>query len=140
MVENFDNTAYLAYLQRLTDALVSVVENDRVGTPRFVRWLDRIDPESSIDDSLSLVVGICNRIFDGEPNRVERSGNSESHGTIHAVWASGSSALISVGRSGAPSRSNEASEPEIMLLGSSGAIYFDGSLVGGKRTVEQVSS
>ena len=138
MVENFDNTAYRAYIQRLTDALVSAVENDRVGTPRFIRWLDRISPESSIDGSASLVVEICNRIFDGEPSRVERYGNSELHVSIHAVWASGSSALISVGRSSVPTRSDEALEPEIMLLGLSGAIYFDGSL-GGKRTVEQVS-
>ena len=56
MIENFDNTAYLAYVQRLADALVSVVENDRVGTPHFVRWPDRIDPESSIDNSLSFVI------------------------------------------------------------------------------------
>tara|TARA_B110000467_G_scaffold109118_1_gene99442 strand:- start:72 stop:470 length:399 start_codon:yes stop_codon:yes gene_type:complete len=131
MLENSENTAYL---QRLADSLVSTVGNDRVGTPRFVRWLDRLDPEVSIDDSMSLIVEICNRIFDGEPSRLERSGNGESHGTIHAVWANGSSALISVG----PSGSNEASEPEIMLLGSAGAIYFDGTL-GGQRTVDQVS-
>ena len=56
MIENFDNTAYLAYVQRLAGALVSVVDKDRVGTPHFVRWLDRIDPESSIDNSLSFVI------------------------------------------------------------------------------------
>ena len=130
MLENFENTGYV---QRLADALISAVGNDRVGTPRFVCWLDRLDPEVSVDDSMSLSVEICNRIFGGEPSRLERSGNGESHGTIHAVWANGSSALISVG----PSGSNESSEPEIMLLGSSGAIYFDGTL-GGQRTAEQV--
>ena len=130
MLENSENTGYV---QQLADALISTVGDDRIGTPRFVRWLDRLDPEVSVDGSMSLIVEICNRIFDGEPSRLERSGNGEFHGTIHAVWANGSSALISVGPSGA----NESLEPDIMLLGSSGAVYFDGTL-GGQRTVEQV--
>lgn len=135
MLENSRNSAYF---ERLSDSLVSTVNEDRIGTPRFVRWFDRIDPETSVDESLSLAVGVCNRIFDGEPSRLERSGSGESHGSIHAVWAIGASALISIGPSGELSAATRTTDPEIMLLGSSGAIYFDGPL-GGQRTVEQVA-
>lgn len=121
------------YLERLSDALSNAVADGSIGIPRFIRWLDRVRSEDSIDDSLSFGAEICNRIFGSEPVRMHRSGDGELHGTIHAVWANGSSALVSVGPAGV----GASARPEIMLLGSSGAMYFDGAQ-GGAATVEQV--
>ena len=125
-----------AYLDRLSQALSKAVDEERIGIPRFLRWLDRLDTETSVNESLNSALESCNQIFDGEPIRQHRSGDNELHGTIHATWLNGSSAIISAGpnRSGSGGVSNG---PEIMLLGSSGSIFFDG-INAGIPTVEQV--
>jgi hypothetical protein len=121
------------YLERLSGALVGAVEDGRIGLPRFVRWLDRVPESISSVDSITDAREICNRVFGSQPVREHRSGDGVKHQTVHAVWANGSSALISFGPAGA----GVTTEPEIMLLGSSGAMYFDGAL-GGSPTVDQV--
>jgi len=124
-----------AYLERLSLAISKAVNEERIGTPRFVRWLDRLGSDSSVNDSLTTALESCQLIFDGDPIRKHRSGDNVLHGTIHATWANGASALISAGPSGA--NTNISNGPEIMLLGSSGSIFFDGTN-GGIPTVEQV--
>ncbi len=124
-----------AYTARLTDALTGAVVDGGVGLPRFVRWLDRVGSDGSIEDSLAAGLEACNRVFGSEPSREHRTGDEFLHAAIHAVWPTGSSALISVGPAGSESESGTG--PEIMLLGSSGAVYFDGTL-GGAATVSKV--
>lgn len=121
------------YLDRLSSALVGAVEDGRIGLPRFVRWLERVDGEVSGDEVVTDTLDICNRLFGSSPTRQHRSGDGVKHQTLHAVWPNGSSALISFG----PAGDRSVAGSEIMLLGSSGALYFDGVL-GGMPTVEQV--
>jgi hypothetical protein len=121
------------YLDRLSSALVGAVEDGRIGLPRFVRWLERVDGEAVGDELVTDALDICNRVFGSSPTRQHRSGDGVKHQTLQAVWSNGSSALISF----APAGDRSAAGAEIMLLGSSGAMYFDGAL-GGSPTVEQV--
>jgi hypothetical protein len=123
----------VGYIDRLSAALVETAADKRIGAPRFVRWLDRAGEDESVIDSIASGIEVCNRLFDSLPVREERSGDDVLHATVHAVWANGASALVSAGPAGTQSGAG----PEIMLLGSSGAIYFDGAL-GGGATVEQV--
>ena len=124
-----------AYRYRLSQAISKAVDEERIGIPRFVRWLDRLDTDAAVNESLNSALESCNQIFDGDPILQHRSGDNKLHGTIHATWANGASALISAGPSGANANTNNG--PEIMLLGSSGSIFFDGTN-GGIPTVEQV--
>ena len=114
------------YIARLTDSLAGAVAEGQIRLPRFVRWLDRIGSNASIEDSLTAGLETCNRVFGSKPAREHRTGDGNLHETVHAVWPNGASALISVGPGGAESESG----PEIMLIGSSGAVYFDGTLSG----------
>ena len=123
------------YPERLTQAITNAVGEQRIGIPRFVRWLDRVDSDLAVNESLSSALESCNQIFSGEPIRLHRSGDNELHGTIHATWSGGASAIISAGPSGSDCNGNNG--PEIMLLGSSGSIFFDGTN-GGIPTVDQV--
>jgi hypothetical protein len=125
-----DHPPASAYNTRLTDALISAITDGRIGLPRFVRWLDRVDSGGSIEDSLEVGLEACKRAFGSEPVREHRTGDDLLHATIHAVWATGASALISAG----PAGGKPGAGPEIMLLGSSGAVYFDGT-IGSKPTV-----
>jgi hypothetical protein len=124
-----------AYRDRLVQALTNAVGEERIGVPRFVRWLDRLDTDTAVNDSLTSALESCKQIFDGDPIRQHRSGDNKLHGTIHATWANGASAIISAGPNGRNASMN--SGPEIMLLGSSGSIFFDGTN-GGIPTGEQV--
>jgi hypothetical protein len=112
-----------AYL-RLTDALARAVSEGRIGVPRFVRWHDRLEEGVSLNDAIAAGTTACTRVFGAKPIREHRTGDHLFHTTVHAVWASGASALISAG----PSDIDDTAGPEIMLLGSSGAVYFDGVL------------
>jgi hypothetical protein len=123
------------YLDRLSQTVVAAVGDQRIGIPRFVRLLDRLDSETTVDDSLNSALELCNQIFGGEPVRQQRSGDSDTHGTLHVTWPSGASALISAGPLG--TNTGFGSAPEIMILGSAGSIYFDGTN-GGSSTVDQV--
>ena len=125
-----DHPQNSAYNARLADALTSAVADGRIGLPRFVRWLDRVDSGGSIEDSLAAGLEACNRAFGSKPVRERRTGDDLLHATIHAVWVTGASALISAGSAGAGAGAG----PEIMLLGSSGAVYFDGT-IGSKPAV-----
>ena len=127
-----------AYLTRLGDSLVHTAAEGRIGFPRFMRWLDRIATGESLEDSLTGGLDICNRLFGSKPKRVFQAGDKQSHATMQAVWASGASAVISVGPAGR-SAASSITGPEIMLLGSSGAVYFDGT-VGGSPTVSEIRS
>jgi len=130
MSEGSSNTFYL---ERLSSALVGAVEDGKIGLPRFVRWLQRANAGSDGGEIVSDAVDICNRVFGSTPVRQHRLGADRSHQTLQAVWSNGSSALISYG----PAGDESAAGPEIMLLGSSGAMYFDGA-VGGAAAVDQV--
>lgn len=123
------------YLDRLSQTIVTAVSNQRIGIPRFVRFLDRLDSETTVDDSLNSALELCNQIFGGEPVRQQRGGDPDTHETLHVAWQDGASALISAGPSG--TNSGIGSAPEIMILGSSGSIFFDGT-TSGSPTVEQV--
>ncbi len=112
-----------AYL-RLTDALARATSEGRIGVPRFVRWQDRLDEGVSLSDSIAAGTTACIRVFGTRPIREHRTGDHLFHTTLHAVWASGASALISA----EPCDVDDEAGPEIMLLGSSGAVYFDGLL------------
>lgn len=124
------------YLSRLGDSLVQTADDGRIGFPCFMRWLDRIATGESLDDSLNAGLDICNRLFGSKPKRVYRAGDKQSHATIQAVWTSGASAVISAGPVGRGAE-NTNTGPEIMLLGSSGAVYFDGA-IGGSPTVSEI--
>ncbi len=115
--------AYEHAYSRLADALVSAVSEERIGVPRFVRWLDRVEENVSVGDSVAAGIAACSRVFDADPIREHRTGHL-FHVTVHAVWASGATALISAG----PGDIEAETGPEIMILGSSGAVYFDGGL------------
>jgi hypothetical protein len=119
-----------AYVDRLSDALVNIVNEDRIGVPRFIRWLQRVGADGSVDDSVAVGIEACNRVFGSEPMREYRTGDDLTHVTVHAVWASGASALISAG----PAGSQVNAGTDVVLLGSSGAVYFDGAN-GGAATV-----
>lgn len=128
-----DSSSSSIYLERLAGALVGAVEEGRIGLPRFVRWLEPVDDSRALEDVVSSASAVCNQIFGSQPIREHRSGDGVEQVTLQAAWNNGSSALISVG----PAGTGRSVEPEIMLLGSSGAMYFDGAL-GGSPTVEKV--
>ncbi len=113
-----------APLDRLSVTLTKGVGDGRIGSPRFIRWLDRIANSGSVGESLAFALETCSLIFGSKPVRKHQSGDDVLHGTIHAVWADGSSVLISAGPGGV----DVGAGPEIMLLGTSGAMYFDGTL------------
>ncbi|HJP28120.1 MAG TPA: hypothetical protein QF694_04840 [Dehalococcoidia bacterium] len=121
------------YVERLSDALAAAIANGRVGAPRFVRWIDRIPVSESPTDAITSGIEVCNRVFGSTPVREYIHGDDALQGTLHAVWDNGASAIISAG----PAGSGVNTGPEIMLLGSSGAVYFDGAQ-GGVATVELV--
>ena len=124
------------YVDRLADVLVAAVSDDSVGIPRFVRWLDRVDvdAEGSVQESIAAGIDACNRVFGAKPTREHRSGDGKLHETAQLVWANGGSALISA----VPAGTGRSSHPEIMLLGSPGAVYFDGQL-GGTATADELA-
>ncbi len=117
---------------RLSDSLVNAAESGDIGIPRFVRWLGRVEPDESVSELLNASLAVCENVFGSSPESIHQNGDVESHATIHAQWSNGSSALISIG----PAGKGSASLPEVMILGSSGAAYFDGA-TGGAATVEQ---
>jgi hypothetical protein len=116
-------------LEKLSDALVTSARDGGIGIPRFIRWLDRVDGGGSIEDSIAAGIEVCSRLFGAPPTREYRTGDGRLQTTVQAVWANGASALVSVGPAGGRSNSG----PDVMLLGSSGAVYFDGAL-GGRTT------
>ena len=125
------NSNRSAYLRRLSDALEFAVSEGQIGLPRFIRWFDRFgDPEA-----VAHGIDICSRVFGSHPVRQDRAGDALSNLAVTAVWANGASALVSIGMDGEGLQSG----PEVMLLGSSGAVYFDG-VNDGAATVERIDS
>lgn len=122
-----NRTPSSTFLESLSDALLSSAKVGGIGIPRFIRWLDRVDNGGSVDDSIAIGIEVCSRVFEASPTRQYRTGDEYGHGrlqvTVQAVWANGASALVSAG----PAGTRSSSGPDVMLLGSAGAVYFDGA-------------
>jgi hypothetical protein len=121
------------YYERLSDALHTAVADNRIGVPRFIRWLDHLAPGADPEDARAVALEVCTRVFGSNPKHSDAAGASLGQAVLLARWTSGASALITAG----PASNTEVAGPEIMLLGSAGAIYFDGPR-GGSATVDQV--
>ncbi|MGB1749115.1 MAG: hypothetical protein ACPHK0_04985 [Dehalococcoidia bacterium] len=113
-------------LGKLSVDLIQAAESGQIGIPRFIRWTQPTGPRSEFRFALDL----CERLFGSAPERSDVMG-ADGYQTQLLIWSTGESAIFSQS-SGSPS-----SLPEIMLLGSAGAIYFDGTLEG-TPTLEQV--
>jgi len=113
-------------LGKLSADLIQAAKSGQIGIPRFVRWTQ----SAGLSDDLEGARDTCERLFGSSPERTEKFGDGLFQ-TQLLIWSTGESAIFSQSL-GSPS-----SLPEIMLLGSAGAIYFDGTL-GGTPTLEQV--
>lgn len=118
---------------QLADSLLGAAESGDIGNPRFVRWLGYARSGESVPTALDTALTICEQVFGSPQEETHRNGDGNLHATVHAQWSNGSSALISIG----PEKKGSASLPEVMILGSAGAAYFDGA-TGGGATLDQV--
>ena len=116
----------LNLLAKISEDLTEAARSGQIGIPRFIRWTQ---PAGILND-FDIAQNLCNRLFGATPERTDEF-ESDLIKTRMLVWTTGESAIL------AQSSSNPDSLPEVMLLGSAGAIYFDGP-GDGIRTLEEV--
>jgi len=116
----------LNLLAKISEDLTEAARSGQIGIPRFIRWTQ---PAGILND-FDIAQNLCNRLFGSTPVRSDEFGSDPGQ-TRLLIWTTGESAIL------AQSSNTPDSLPEVMLLGSAGAIYFDGS--GGViRTLEEV--
>jgi hypothetical protein len=106
-----------SHAQVLSRTVSMAIEADRIGSPVFVRWMERVDsdPASALESALEIV----SAWYGSAPEFSHQPGGSDLQSTVLARWPGGQSALLIA----APVGSMDTPGLDLAVIGSKGAIY-----------------
>ena len=108
-----------SHIQVLSRTVSTAIEADRIGSPMFVRWMERVDsdPASALERALEIVSGW----YGGAPEFSHQPGGFDLQATVLARWPGGQSALLIA----APVGTMDPAGLDLAVIGSKGAVYHN---------------
>jgi hypothetical protein len=106
-----------SHVQILSKTVSTAIGADRIGSPVFVRWMERVesDPVIAVERALEIVSGW----YGSAPEFSHQPGGSDLQSTVLARWPGGQSALLIA----APIGSMDTPGLDLAVIGSKGAVY-----------------